>query len=378
MTSRRTISATYRGTLSPSFSARSRRFVAIVGNLKLNVRHPAPNIATVAEVGSSSEDLAISPDDAWLYVAGGFDPHVTVIRTQTNTVTDHLARDVGFKPGDLTADGGGYLPGDTVTLTATLRNLGDLPVENVEVAFCDGDPVGGGTEILPRQTVTGILDGGATATVTTTWVIPEPARTHAVYVVADPDGLLGEADRSNNQLSLSVGGSDLEVSLASKNVASDGSARVIVQVANRGAPAAPASITAIRYAGTPESAPLGTVATPWLDPGTLAQIALDLPAGSVTAERLFTVTADDGSAVRDIDRENNTVTFAMSEPAPPCLGDCDGSDNVGVNELIRGVNISLGKEPIGSCPEFDGNHHGGKVTIDELVGAVNRALNGCP
>jgi hypothetical protein len=58
------------------------------------------------------------------------------------------------------------------------------------------------------------------------------------------------------------------------------------------------------------------------------------------------------------------------------VGDCDGSGNVAIGELITGVNIALGSQPIDRCPAFDssGNH---RVEISELVAAVNRALNGC-
>ena len=49
----------------------------------------------------------------------------------------------------------------------------------------------------------------------------------------------------------------------------------------------------------------------------------------------------------------------------------------GVNELVIGVNILLGLQPIENCPAFDPNHSG-TVTVEELVQAVNNSLNGCP
>jgi hypothetical protein len=44
--------------------------------------------------------------------------------------------------------------------------------------------------------------------------------------------------------------------------------------------------------------------------------------------------------------------------------------------LITGVNIALGAAPLGSCPRFDADGNG-MVTVDELIAAVNAALNGC-
>jgi hypothetical protein len=56
-------------------------------------------------------------------------------------------------------------------------------------------------------------------------------------------------------------------------------------------------------------------------------------------------------------------------------GDCNGDGKVTIDELVTGVNIALGLEPLTACPAFDTNHDG-QVTIDELIAAVNVALNG--
>jgi len=69
-----------------------------------------------------------------------------------------------------------------------------------------------------------------------------------------------------------------------------------------------------------------------------------------------------------------------SEPidvaAQPCLGDCNQDRTVAVDELVTGVNIALGREPIGDCSDLDRNQDD-FVTIDELVTAVDKATQGC-
>jgi hypothetical protein len=40
------------------------------------------------------------------------------------------------------------------------------------------------------------------------------------------------------------------------------------------------------------------------------------------------------------------------------------------------VTIALGHRPIGDCPSFD-TDESGRITIDELVAAVDAALNEC-
>jgi hypothetical protein len=58
-----------------------------------------------------------------------------------------------------------------------------------------------------------------------------------------------------------------------------------------------------------------------------------------------------------------------------CVGDCDGSGTVTINEIIAAVDAALGGADASACVDADGN---GKVTIDEVVAAVNDAIDGCP
>ncbi len=60
-----------------------------------------------------------------------------------------------------------------------------------------------------------------------------------------------------------------------------------------------------------------------------------------------------------------------------CNGDCDGSGNVTVSELITSVNIALGNTGLSTCVAGDADRSG-EITISEIVQAVDFALNGCP
>jgi hypothetical protein len=59
-----------------------------------------------------------------------------------------------------------------------------------------------------------------------------------------------------------------------------------------------------------------------------------------------------------------------------CLGDCDSSGSVDVNEIITLVNIALGNADSSACPH--GITAGATVDIGLIIQAVNSALNGCP
>jgi hypothetical protein len=81
-----------------------------------------------------------------------------------------------------------------------------------------------------------------------------------------------------------------------------------------------------------------------------------------------------------------TETAPLGDTATPtpgaCAGDCDESGEVEISNLLLMVNIFLGSADIAMCPAGDvtgGIPDGpdGQITVDELVRAVNNALNGC-
>jgi hypothetical protein len=60
----------------------------------------------------------------------------------------------------------------------------------------------------------------------------------------------------------------------------------------------------------------------------------------------------------------------------PCVGDCNGSGQVTVDEILTMVNIALGNTLVTACEAGDPDHNG-QITVDEILTAVNHALNGC-
>src|SRR5512144_702796 len=61
-----------------------------------------------------------------------------------------------------------------------------------------------------------------------------------------------------------------------------------------------------------------------------------------------------------------TLVTSSGRAAADCVGDCNGDDTVAINELISGVAVSLGAQPMAACPAFDADGNGA-VTINELV-----------
>lgn len=77
-------------------------------------------------------------------------------------------------------------------------------------------------------------------------------------------------------------------------------------------------------------------------------------------------------------QDAEAVSLLLNRTALPaqCPGDCDGSGEVTIDELIRMVNIALGTTELNQCRAGDANGDG-EITIDEIVRAVNAALSGC-
>ncbi len=272
-----------------------------------------------------------------------------------------LVKDLALLAGDFTVQGGNYLPGDPLALSATVRNSGNVAVSNVVVGFYDGNPDVGGL-LLTNVTLPGWLVAATSAVASAAWVVQEPATNHALYAVANRAGLAGEFNGSNNIARVNIGGTDLSVSLSSYSAETNGAMRVIAQVQNLGAPSATNSVLAIRRYGS-TNAPLATVAVPVLEPGRLAQLALDLPAGTQPAgEQIYTLTADETHVTGDVDTNNNTSSFAAN------LWIDSDDDGIPDNWMIRYFGHATGQAGDLSRPQDDADRDGVSNLAEYLAG----------
>ncbi len=71
-----------------------------------------------------------------------------------------------------------------------------------------------------------------------------------------------------------------------------------------------------------------------------------------------------------------TPTPTATPTAAPCDGDCGLSGSVTVDDLVTMASIALGNTAVSACSAGDVNRDG-KITVDEVVGAVNNLLTGC-
>ena len=64
-------------------------------------------------------------------------------------------------------------------------------------------------------------------------------------------------------------------------------------------------------------------------------------------------------------------------PKSTCVGDCNNSGKVTVNDILKGINIALENTVIDTCRALDVNDDN-KVEVTELIAGVNNVLYGCP
>ncbi|TGO02531.1 hypothetical protein PN36_23605 [Candidatus Thiomargarita nelsonii] len=101
--------------------------------------------------------------------------------------------------------------GNTATLTVTAENLSDQAIENAVVAFYNGDPAFGGTQIA-TTTLTPPLAPQERRDVSVDWLVPEGDAPLTLFAVIDPDSILDPINRSNNSQSITTLEPDLSVS----------------------------------------------------------------------------------------------------------------------------------------------------------------------
>ncbi|MCC6442884.1 MAG: PKD domain-containing protein [Armatimonadetes bacterium] len=91
-------------------------------------------------------------------------------------------------------------PGETITITAYVSNAVNVQdTAGVAVRFYDGDPATGGTQV--GADVTGNVNAGQSVPFSVSWDTTGKEGDHEIFVRIDPDNLIPEQDKTNNEAS---------------------------------------------------------------------------------------------------------------------------------------------------------------------------------
>ena len=206
-----------------------------------------------------------------------------------------------------------FLPGSVMALKATLRNTGNLAVQNATVTFYLGDPAAGGT-VIGSTTVNGWLRASEERVISQNWTIPGGlTRLVQIYAVADPASAVTEFDETNNQLVYETSGKDLELIYLGGMVMRDGSFMVSARVLNTGV--TDSAVTDLRlWTGlTQTAAPISTEPVGRIAPDTSVDVTFNLPAGSFAGgDQRYNMVLNSSARDAEIKPSDNQSSFTLS------------------------------------------------------------------
>ena len=120
---------------------------------------------------------------------------------------------------------------------------------------------------------------------------------------------------------------------------------------------------------------------PWATDGTVEETfrLADIAPGPVSSQPSGAIVAGNHVYFIANDRQTGRELWAipLSAFGPGCPGDCDSNGATTIDELVVGLDISLGAHEVTACPAFDLDGRR-TISIDELIAAVESAIDGCP
>jgi hypothetical protein len=122
-----------------------------------------------------------------------------------------IGSDLTVTADNITIDDPNAVPDDTVTLQATIANIGDIAVSNIPVAFYCGETADPCNQIDLTQMISGNLAAGNEVITSVSWTIPESNEPLNLIVVIDPNLQIEDKDRQNNSASVKMFGANISV-----------------------------------------------------------------------------------------------------------------------------------------------------------------------
>ena len=200
-------------------------------------------------------------------------------------------------------------PGDSVTISATLRNSGDLAVSNPTVGFYDGDPLAGG-ELIRNVSLPATLAGGFTAALATTYTVPLTGGMRVLYAVADPAGTITESDETDNTINMPAFGPDLEIANAGVDYWGGNDVGLVTLIRNIGTTEAPTATLAF-YSDAITGTLVATDTVPLLTAGQSIALATPWNFGALAGGSNPLVAAVNQIDFAEVFTANNIRTFAL-------------------------------------------------------------------
>ncbi len=263
-------------------------------------------------------------------VAGSHTFDVTVPRVGRSSIymlTHRISNDLEVTPEGIRISDPSAGPGETVNVTATVRNSGDLSLSNVLVSITEGYP---GTPIGSMQSIVA-LAAGESKEVTVMWSIPRTGAPHWIYVQVDPLNQIAEINETNN---LAYAGAVLPDLQLSETLVTYRGNYVVVNTTLVNAGWAPASNIIVEFSYSNLS-----VSTEWaliqsktvalLGPRSNTTLSVEWDISDLPADAYYvSIQIDAANSIPELD-ENNNDDMVLAKASPDlALEELDLSSDV--------------------------------------------------
>lgn len=224
-------------------------------------------------------------------------------------------RDLAFSPSPA-------LEGSVMTLSALVRNVGDVDATAFDVEFFDGDPAAGGISLGATRVAS--LAAGSSTTATVNWEVPN-ASERLIFAVVDPKRSQPEEITLDDNVAFAslrvltlpdFAVSQGALSLAPPLPKPGETATLAVTVANLGDQGA-RNLVVSAFNGSPAAgirlAPDVTVPVLAGKAGATVHFSFDAPAGAGLSS--ITVVVNPDAAIKERVKDNNTATISLATQA---------------------------------------------------------------
>ncbi|NOZ79829.1 MAG: hypothetical protein GXP48_11755, partial [Acidobacteria bacterium] len=249
-----------------------------------------------------------------------------------NAATKSLPVEPTFDPavvnGSFTVDPAEVTAGDTVTLSATIRNGGTRELGAVQVAFTYQAGTPPVSYPISLEETTGPLEPGESQIVHTEWQTSATGSPLTLTVEVDPYGAVDDEDRSNNtaaaQLTVAPGTlPDLVVSpsdlVFDPQPVNQGDAVTVTGTVTNGGNVAAGPFAAEIRLDDPQSGPIiASTNLSGLEPGASATVTGSWTADSPTDHLVYLI-ADPGNTVEELNEANNQAFRVLNVRSRPDL-----------------------------------------------------------
>ncbi|MEW6054879.1 MAG: CARDB domain-containing protein [Nitrospirota bacterium] len=235
------------------------------------------------------------------------DPYSTALALRALA---NVKPNLSLSSSDLTFSNPTPTVGETISIIATIHNIGPAQADNVLIHFYDGNPSSGGT-FIGETTIPSITAYGSSPT-SISWTIPT-ASARTIYVKVDPSNTIDELDEEDNIASKNLTSATLpdlnitpaDITFSPVSPMFNEPVHIAATVRNTGETEA-TNVSIDIYNGDPDAGGVRISGTTFPTIGAGSSVTVQLTANFVAGSHSIYITADKENTIQETNETNNT------------------------------------------------------------------------